>query len=63
MLSLEMSMHLSDFSTTIAVAELIFWYWNDKEIAILQVGWGDIIDFLASPKSINFQENCSYIWS
>jgi hypothetical protein len=36
MLSLEMSMHQSDRSKN--VAELIFWYWNDKEIAILQVG-------------------------
>jgi hypothetical protein len=28
-------MHQSDSSET--TAELIFWYWNDKEIAILEV--------------------------
>jgi hypothetical protein len=34
-LDLEMSMHSSDKSKTIA--ELTFWYWKDKEIAFMKV--------------------------
>jgi hypothetical protein len=35
-LGLEMFMHSSDKSKTIA--ELIFWYWGDKDIVIIKVG-------------------------
>jgi hypothetical protein len=37
-LELEMSMHQSDNSKTIA--ECIFWFWHDKNIGILEVGRG-----------------------